>query len=269
MSSVALVTGGGRGIGRAFALALSKQGWRVAAASRTQAELTETLRLLNAGADAIAIQADVTGQRAVESMVATVEEKLGPVDLLVNNAGAGPPFGPLWESGADEWWRNIEVNLKGPMLCSRAVLPGMIERRRGTIINVASGAGTVSIPYLSAYVTAKTALIRLTELLADELRPHGVCVFAIEPGAVRTAMAEQLLQSEEGKRWLPWFQRIFDEGRDVTTQPAEELLLHLASGKAAELSGRFFTVKADGPVPLSEPGVLRLVSIDSGARRER
>jgi NAD(P)-dependent dehydrogenase (short-subunit alcohol dehydrogenase family) len=232
----------------------------VAVASRTKAELDETLRLLNTGAHTLAVQADVTDRRAVENMVAAAEERLGPLDLLVNNAGAGPPFGPLWESSAEEWWRNIEVNLKGPMLCCHAVLPGMVRRGRGTIVNIASGAGTVSIPYLSAYVTAKAALIRFTEVLADELRPHDVSVFAIEPGTVRTAMAEQLLQSGAGKRWLPWFQQIFDEHRDVTTQPAEELLLHLASGNAAALSGRFFTVDAGGPVPPHDPGVLRLRS---------
>jgi NAD(P)-dependent dehydrogenase (short-subunit alcohol dehydrogenase family) len=100
------------------------------------------------------------------------------------------------------------------MLCSQAVIPYMIQRRRGRIINVTSGAGTVSVPYMSAYVTAKAALIRLTEVLADELREHRVSVFAIQPGTVRTAMAEELIQSEAGKRWLPWVKKIFDDHRE-------------------------------------------------------
>jgi NAD(P)-dependent dehydrogenase (short-subunit alcohol dehydrogenase family) len=134
----------------------------------------------------------------------------------------------------------VETNLKGPLLCSNAVLKGMTERRRGRIVNVVSGAGAFSIPYMSAYVTSKTALIRLTEVLADELRLHGVSVFAIQPGAVRTKMAEELLESEEGRRYLPWFRKIFDEGRDDSTAPACELIAYLAKGEADALSGRFF-----------------------------
>jgi NAD(P)-dependent dehydrogenase (short-subunit alcohol dehydrogenase family) len=93
---------------------------------------------------------------------------------------------------------------------------------------------------LSAYVTAKAALIRLTEVLADEVRQHGISLFAIQPGTVRTAMAESLMESEAGKRWLPWFQKIFDDGRDDSSKAGENLVLHLASGKADVFSGRFF-----------------------------
>jgi NAD(P)-dependent dehydrogenase (short-subunit alcohol dehydrogenase family) len=253
MKRVALITGGGRGFGRAFAVALAKKDWRVSVTSRTDDELEGTLGHVHGiGAQAIAVRADVTDARAVERVVAETEHRLGPIDLLVNNAGAGPPFGPFCETSAEDWWRNVEVNLKGPMLCCRAVLPGMVARGQGRIGNIASGAGTISIPYLSAYVTAKAAVIRFTEVLADELRPHGVSIFAIEPGTVRTAMAEQLLQSDAGKRWMPWFQQIFDEGRDITTEAAEELVLYLASGKADAQSGRFFQV---GGTP---DGVLRL-----------
>jgi NAD(P)-dependent dehydrogenase (short-subunit alcohol dehydrogenase family) len=94
-------------------------------------------------------------------------------------------------------------------------------------------------------VTAKAALIRFTEVLADELRQHGVSVFAIQPGTVRTTMAEELMGSEAGKRWLPWFKKIFDEARDDSSRPGEELVLHLASGKADALSGRFFAAPGD------------------------
>ena len=140
------------------------------------------------------------------------------MDLLVNNAGLAGPIGPTWETDPDDWWRCLEVNLRGPMLCSRAVLPGMIARGGGRIVNVASGAGTFAIPYLGAYVTSKTALIRFTEILALETGQHGVKVFAIEPGTVRTAMAEYALESEEGQRWLPWFAEIFKRGRGRAAQ---------------------------------------------------
>jgi len=238
---VALVTGGGRGLGRAFAIALARKGMSVAVAARSVNELDETVRIIHSeGHGAMAIPADVTLRADVQSMVDTVEETLGPIDLLVNNAGSGPPFGPTWEQDADEWWRTVETNLKGPFLCCNAVLPRMIERKQGRIINVASGAGTRSIPYMSAYVTSKAAVIRFTEVLADEVRTHGISVFAIQPGTVRTAMAEELLRSEACQRWLPWFKSIFDEGRDDQPDAGVELVLYLASGAADTLSGRFF-----------------------------
>jgi NAD(P)-dependent dehydrogenase (short-subunit alcohol dehydrogenase family) len=240
-ADVALITGGGRGLGRAFAVALAKNGMHVAVAARSTDQLEETVRCIRAeGLAAIAVPTDITDAAAVRAMVETVETQLGPVDLLVNCAGAGPPFGPTWEQDASEWWRTLETNLKGPLLCSNAVLRGMTARRRGRIVNVASGAGIRSIPYMSAYVTSKAALIRLTEVLADEVRPYGVSIFAIQPGTVRTAMAEELLQSETGKQWLPWFQKIFDEGRDDPPEAGAKLVLYLASGAADALSGRFF-----------------------------
>ena len=148
-------------------------------------------------------------------------------------------MGPLWEVDAEDWWRAVEVNLRGALLTCRTFLPGMVARRRGRIVNVASGAGTSGLPYFSSYVASKTALIRLTEVLAAELRASGVAVFAIEPGTVRTAMVEDILRSADGRRWLPWLQRVFDEELDVTPEHAAELVLLLASGRADRLSGRF------------------------------
>jgi len=129
----------------------------------------------------------------------------------------------------------------------------MIAAGRGRIINIASGAGTLAIPYMSAYVSSKAALICFSETLAGEFRKSGVSVFSIQPGTVRTAMAEELLASAEGLRWLPWFKQIFDEGGDVTADPATELVLFLASGKADALSGRFFGVPED-PAKVVERG---------------
>jgi NAD(P)-dependent dehydrogenase (short-subunit alcohol dehydrogenase family) len=243
---VVVVTGGGRGIGKAIALGLAKAGAAVAVAARSEDQLTETVReITRLGCRAISLTADVTDPTAVQKMVVEVEETLGSVDLLVNNAGLAGPIGPTWETDPDTWWRCMEVNLRGPMLCSRAVLPRMIAGGGGRIVNVASGAGTFAIPYLGAYVTSKTALIRLTEILALETAPHGVKVFAIEPGTVRTSMAEHALESEEGRRWMPWFGDIFQRGEDVPPDPAADLVVLLASGRVDALSGRFFTIKDD------------------------
>jgi NAD(P)-dependent dehydrogenase (short-subunit alcohol dehydrogenase family) len=167
------------------------------------------------------------------------------VDLLVNNAAIMGPLGPMWDADADDWWHTFEVNLRGPYLCSRALLPGMIARQRGRIINLATSAATVAVAHMGAYVVAKTALIRFTENLAAELLNSGVSVFAIDPGTVRTAMSQHLLESEAGNKWLPWFRKLFDKGRDVPAEKAAQLVVQLASGRADALSGRFLGVADD------------------------
>jgi uncharacterized protein YndB with AHSA1/START domain len=139
----------------------------------------------------------------------------------------------------------MEVNMRGPMLCARHVLPGMTKRRRGRIINVASGAAIVPFTYFSAYVASKTALVRFTECLAAEAKPYGIAVFAIEPGTVRTRMSEHSLESPEGKRWIPWFKRIFDEGLTSPPERVAQRVLYLASGRADPLSGRFLPLSDD------------------------
>jgi NAD(P)-dependent dehydrogenase (short-subunit alcohol dehydrogenase family) len=187
----------------------------------------------------------VTDPVSMRAVVESVRRQLGPVDLLLNNAGMGPPFGPLAEVDAAEWWRCLEVNLRGPMLGSRLVLPDMMSRGRGRIINVASGAGTAAIPAMSAYVVSKTALIRLTECLAAEVAAAGVRVFAIQPGTVRTAMAEEALSSEAGRKWLPWLKEYFDKGQDVPPEVAARLVVFLASGRGDHLSGRLIDAYTD------------------------
>jgi NAD(P)-dependent dehydrogenase (short-subunit alcohol dehydrogenase family) len=231
-----------------MALGLAAAGASVAVVARSADQLAETVALVaSAGGRAVALPADVSDPRAVEAMVRATEQQLGPVDLLVNNAGIPGPFGPINELDPAQWWRCHQVNLLGPFLCARALLPSMITRRRGRIVNVASGAGTQAIAYLSAYVVSKTALIRWTEVLATEVAEHGIKTFAIEPGTVRTAMADWALNSDAGRKWLPWFRDIFEQGRNVPPDHAVGLLLLLASGKADALSGRFFTVADDIP----------------------
>jgi NAD(P)-dependent dehydrogenase (short-subunit alcohol dehydrogenase family) len=244
---VGIVTGGGRGIGRAMALELARAGMAVALVARTESELGETVGLVEAaGGSALALPLSVADGPAVRQMVTAVEEQLGPVDLLVNNAGVITPAGPTWEVDPDEWWRNLEINLRGAFLCAHAVLPGMVARRRGRIINVASGAGLAAIPYGSAYVVSKTALIRFAENLAAETREYGISVFALGPGTTRTAMTDYLYSSEAGQQWLPWFRNNFDEGIGIVSmQVVMRLFNFLVSGKADPLSGHFLSVFDD------------------------
>lgn len=243
---IAVVTGGGRGIGRAIAQALAAAGAAVAVLSRSAEELDQTVALIeSAGGKAQAYVADITNAPAVRNSFSEIRNALGAIDILVNDAGAIGPLGPFWENDMDAWWRAMDVNLRGHLLCTHAVLPEMISRRRGRIINVSSGAGTAPIANLSSYVAAKTALIRFTENLAAETKPRGVSVFAIAPGTVRTAMAEYSANSQEGQKWIPWFRRLFDEGIAVPPERAAQLVIALASGIADVLSGRFISVMDD------------------------
>jgi NAD(P)-dependent dehydrogenase (short-subunit alcohol dehydrogenase family) len=233
---VAVVTGGGRGIGRAIARTLAAAGASVAVFARTDAEIRETVSIIR-GADGIADgwTVDVTDARATEEAIERVNTQWGEIDLLVNNAAIGGPIGPCWESSPDEWWRTLDVNVRGPLVCTHAVVGRMIARRRGRIINVVSAA--LPIPYFSGYMSSKSALIRFTECLAIEAKPFSVSAFAMSPGTVRTAMSERSLNSPEGRRWLPWFRRMFDEGLDAPVERPAGLVLSLASGKYDELSG--------------------------------
>jgi NAD(P)-dependent dehydrogenase (short-subunit alcohol dehydrogenase family) len=239
---IAVVTGGGRGLGRAFARALVAH-HAVAVVARSRGELDETVALTDGRARAYV--ADVTDAGAIDRTFSEIERALGPIDLLVNNAGIIGPLGPFTGSSSGDWWRTLEVDLLGPVICSHRVLPGMQARRRGRIVNLASGGGATMMPYFSAYVTAKTALLRFTECLAHETREYGIAVFAMGPGTVRTAMSEHSLYSPEGRQWLPWFADIFSEGRDLPPERPAALLSALASGRYDALSGRFVTPADD------------------------
>lgn len=245
---VAFVTGGGRGLGRVMARALAVSGARVAVAARSEGQLQETIAEIDAlGGKAIAVPLDVTDQAAVEHGIDTVQQRWGPIDLLVNNAGVGGTIGPISEANADAWWRTLEVNLFGVFLCSRAVLPDMVRRRQGRIVNVASAAGTRPWPLLSAYAISKAAVLHFTENLGKETRSLGVFCFAIHPGIVRLGMVEQALCAEappESPEGLvaAWFRRQLALGRDVSPELGANLVVALASGGADALSGRFIGV---------------------------
>ncbi len=254
---VAVVTGAGRGIGRAIASTLAAAEARVGLVARSAAELAETVQSIEAaGGTARAFPAGVAAPESIVEALQAIERALGPIDLLINNAGSIQPFGPFWETSVDEWWHTMEVNVRGPALCTRAVMGGMIARRRGCIVNVASGAGTSSMPYYSAYVASKTALIRMTECLALEARGCGVALFAMSPGTVRTRMTEYSLYSPEGQHWLPWFRAIFDQNIDVPLDRPAALALQLASGRYDALSGRFISVYDDLDALLAQAGTI-------------
>jgi NAD(P)-dependent dehydrogenase (short-subunit alcohol dehydrogenase family) len=248
---VALITGGGRGIGRVFAQTLAAAGAKVAVAARSEDELARTVALVEeAGGQALALPLDVTDRRAVEQVVNSVERLLGPPALLVNNAGVSGPFNTMWEVDPDEWWRAMDINLRGSFLCARAVLAGMIERRYGRIINIASHAGVYRWPQVSAYSVSKAALVKLTENLAVETKRLGVAVFAVHPGIVTIGLTEAALAISAAPdtpigRATGWVRQQVEAGNAVPPERSAELVLRLAAGLADALSGRYLTVFDD------------------------
>ena len=247
---VALITGGSRGLGKAFAQALAKAGARVVITGRSAQELTATAAQIAPTPDqVVAMPADVTDPARTQQVIATVEEQVGPLDLLVNNAGTFRAFGMIANIEPQEWWREVEINLRGPFLYAHAVLPAMRARQTGRIINVASGADLGTIPAASAYNVSKTALIRLSETLAQETKGDGICVFAIHPGTVRTPMNAYVHDSPEVAQQAPqiqqWFQDLYATNRDTPIERAADLVLQIASGKADALTGCYLSVEDD------------------------
>jgi 3-oxoacyl-[acyl-carrier protein] reductase len=231
LAGVALVTGGGRGIGASIARELADAGMRVALSGRTR----EQVESVAAETGGLALAGDVSREKDVDSWVRRVETELGPIDLLVNNAGIEAARGPLWEQPVADWWHVFEVNVRGAMLCCRAVLPGMVERHGGRIVNVGSGgsylpvhAGSTALG--TAYGPSKAALGRFSELLAAQVWDYGIRVFLISPGLVRTAMTEPTFGDD-----APW----------TPPELAPRLVRVLASGRADALAGRYLHAEHD------------------------
>ena len=222
---VALVTGGGRGIGAGIARELADAGMKVAVSARTREQVEGVAGEIGG----LGVVADVSSKDAVEAMVEQVERELGPIDLLVNNAGIADWGDKAWERDPDQWWRVFEINVLGPFLVSRAVIPGMIERGRGRIVNTGSGSGYLPGQATTAYGGSKAALYRMGEGLAQQLEPYGIPVFTISPGLVKTDMTGRFSDD------LPW----------TPPELAPRLLRVLASGRADKLSGRYIHAEHD------------------------
>jgi 3-oxoacyl-[acyl-carrier protein] reductase len=226
LSGVALVTGGGRGIGAGIARELAAAGMKVAVSARTPEQVEAVAREI----DGLGVVADVSSRESVEAMVGRVERELGPIELLVANAGISGPRGVTWEVDPGDWWKVFEVNVLGVHLCCRAVIPGMIERGRGRIVITASGAAYLPGARSTAYPAGKAAVNRYAETLAAELAPHKIAVFPISPGLVRTDMTNDVFPDDAS--WTP-------------PELAPRLVRVLASGRADKLIGRYIHAEHD------------------------
>jgi NAD(P)-dependent dehydrogenase (short-subunit alcohol dehydrogenase family) len=221
---VALVTGGGRGIGASIARELASAGARVAVSARSEDEVKAVAEEV----DGLALVGDVSRQADVEEMVRRVESELGPIDFLSANAGIGIDEREAWELAPERWWRVFEVNVLGVYLSCRAVIPGMLARGAGRIVITGSGAAYLPGSSNTAYSASKAAAWRFGETLAAQLDGR-IPVFVISPGLVRTAMTD---------RWgdnMPW----------TPPELAPRLVRVLASGRADALAGRYIHAEHD------------------------
>ncbi|MEK7444055.1 MAG: SDR family NAD(P)-dependent oxidoreductase [candidate division NC10 bacterium] len=206
--TVALVTGASRGLGRAMALALAEAGSDVALAARNEADLERTAAdARRHGVRAEIFRADMREPQAIEAMVAAAESAFGRIDVLVNNAGISGAEKRFVDLTAEDWDEVLAVDLRAPALCARAVARGMIERKRGRIVNVASIGGLGPVARLGPYCASKAGLIQLTKVMALELARHNVQVNALCPGYFATPMNETFFASAAGqeviKRSIP------------------------------------------------------------------
>ena len=244
---VAIVTGAGRGIGREIALGLAREGAHIIAASRTPAEIEGTIAEIGAGvAEAIAVPTDVASAGDVEGMVRAALNRFGRIDVLVNNAGTFGPIGPVLTNDSEEWVRTVMVNLVGTFLCTRAVLAGMVERRRGKIINLSGGGAASPRPNFTAYAASKAAIVRFTESVAKEVAAYNVQVNAMAPGPVFTRLTESILKAGEaaGAEALQEAYRQRSSG-NPSLPDAVALAVFLASDESDGLSGRFISAVWD------------------------
>jgi 3-oxoacyl-[acyl-carrier protein] reductase len=249
LQGVALVTGGGRGIGANVARDLAAAGMRVAVGARSVEQVEAVAKEI----DGLALELDVMSRESVEAAVARTESELGPIDLLIANAGITGPDEPL--ADPDEWWHTFEVNVRGVYLCNHAVAAGMLQRGSGRIVNVSSGASyqPSALGGPTAYGPSKAAVHRFSEVLAEQLTPQNVFVFSISPGLVRTSMTEGRFSDD-----APW----------TPPDRAPALVRALASGEFDLLAGRYLHAEHDPPESL-RPRIQQIRDEDLNAIRLR
>ena len=240
-ATVAYITGASRGIGRLLATSLAASGARVAGFARPSGDL-ESLRDLPT--PALPIATDVSDPASVSSAFAEAVDAIGPPTLLVTCAGSIDALGPIATVDPERWWQAVTVDLRGTMLCARAVMPLMVDHGAGRIVTVYGNLGDDGREHVSAFAAAKAAIARFTETLATELDRTGVVAICIHPGFVRSPMTEHLAHSAEGTQWLPSFGEHADEHWGDGAA-AVDLINRIVAGRADRLTGRVIHVGDD------------------------
>jgi len=241
----ALITGGGRGIGREIALTFARNGARIAVAARTAEQVEQVAKEI--GNNAIALVCDVSDSESVTRMFSDLRERLGDADILVNNAGIAESS--TFVNTTDELWhRHLSINLSGTFYCTRAALPSMLKKRWGRVINVASIAAKTGAPYVAAYTASKHGVLGLTRTVALEVATKGVTVNAICPGYVDTEMVSRGIEQITSKTGrsaeeaLESLKKMSPQNRLVTAEEVAALALLLASDEGRGINGQGINV---------------------------
>jgi NAD(P)-dependent dehydrogenase (short-subunit alcohol dehydrogenase family) len=246
-NQVAIVTGAGRGIGRAIALALAQAGAAVVLAARSESEIASVRdEIKQNGGQALAIPTDVSDMSQVDHLLVLTLRAFKRVDVLVNNAAVIQPFGHVWETSPTAWQKAMDINIVGPYLCTRTVLPHMLDRGSGRIINISSGAAESNIEGASAYCASKAAFERFSSILAIEVEGRGVVVTVFRPGIVDTPMQTEIRDTSERHlpkvdRWRNWHEQ---SQLRPPSEPAQAVLW-LASQFADHENGQLFSIDDD------------------------
>lgn len=237
---VSIITGGSMGLGKAIALTFAKEGSHLVLASRTKSYLEATKQELECfGSRAEIFPTDVSKPEEVKDLRDFTLAKFTTIDILVNDAGIHGPLGPMTDSDTDKWIYAVRVNLVGTFLCSRAVLPTMIQHRKGKIINLSGGGATSPRPFFSAYSASKAAVVRLTETLAEEVAEFNIQVNTIAPGAMNTRLLDEIAGAgaAAGPKSMQEVAQQLQTGGTPLEKPAA-LALFLASEESNGLTGR-------------------------------
>ncbi len=245
---VAIITGAGRGIGRAIALAYAREGAHMVLAARNISELEETAAQIEKLASPPQIvPTDVTDPSQVDFLVQSTLDRHSKIDILVNNAGISGPLGPIQESDVASWLETINVNLNGTFLCCRAVIPAMLRGGGGKIINLSGAGANNAWPNMSAYCSSKVAVVRLTEVLALELQDTGVTVNALGPGSVHTRMWDEMTAAaaEVGATAIHETGLRVTSGGGASIDYCADLAVFLASDASGGLTGRLISAATD------------------------
>lgn len=267
--TVSVITGASRGIGREIARKQAAAGASVALVARNSTALDGVAAEIRAlGGKAAAFVADVSNRLEVEQTFAAIAAELGPIDTLINNAGVFSAIGPVWEVEPDAWWSDVEINLKSTFYASRVVIPAMLARNKGRILNLIGGGTSAPLPFGSGYSVSKTGIMRLTECIALSLQGTGVVCLAMDPGLVKTDLTRYQAESPAAARYMPRIIEQLSSGAHVLPEHAAALALDLACGRFDRLAGRAIGATEDlgaveasiDEITASDERVLRVVA---------
>src|SRR6266480_5956961 len=250
-NKIAVITGGGRGIGRAIALAYAREGANLVLASRSQESLEETRTMVeDLGHKALVVPTDIRDEDSVHNLAKQVQANFGRVDILVNNSGIAGPTAPLWNISLADWEETFAVNVTGAYLCCRAFLPGMIQQRSGSIIIISSMTGKRPLYGRTPYAGSKLALVGIARTLAWEVGEYGIRVNVISPGAVEGERIKQVVRNQAAaqgiseEKALRQFTSNSPLGRLVPPEDIAAAAVFLASEKAASITGEDLNVSS-------------------------